>query len=399
MKKVYLVCNGCDRRLLDSSRLENYFIANGYEMAGSPSNADYIIFVTCAFNESKEKDCFKLISGYSRFNAELIVLGCLPEISPGKFKRIFKGRYIPTKNMSQIDRLFGRSEGEFLKIPDTNFIYRDIPLLTKLMTKFEASKDFCYKLIIAAGYKVRNFREPVNCSRNRRGAYLRIGSGCSMKCSYCAIRNAVGELKSKPLDICLQEYAGLIKTGYDNIVIVADNVGAYGLDIGVSFADLMNEMSKIDTAAETRWIISELHPVWVRKYRNELYEKIADGKIIEILCPVQSGSDRILGLMNRDVTKEEIIEILSSFRNVNRELKLITDIILGFPTATEEDFSATIDLIKKVRFDLVNFFTYAEREGTLISGISHKVSRDIMTRRLKTAVRTLRKDKIEVLYL
>lgn len=122
-KKIFITTNGCPRRNLDSMRLSKYFKANHCTIVMSPEEANYILFVTCSFKQSKENESFKYIEKYLKYKGELIVLGCLPDIAPNKFKRKYKGKYLSTRTLEDIDKLFSSFKIKFKEIPDANRWY------------------------------------------------------------------------------------------------------------------------------------------------------------------------------------------------------------------------------------------------------------------------------------
>ncbi|MFH1416483.1 MAG: radical SAM protein [Elusimicrobiota bacterium] len=398
--KIFIISNGCDRRMLDASRLEEYFRVNGCSLIKTPERADYIVFVTCAFTGAKEQDCFRILSKYSRLKGKLVILGCLPGIAPERLNKEFNGLVcLKTEDLGEIDGIFQDFKVKIQEIAESNNLFRDIPLINKMMTKLEPTADFIYKCIITARYKMKNPGSSINCSRNRKGVYLRIGWGCPMNCSYCAIRSAVGPLRSKAPEECFREYEALLHAGQRSFIITADNAGAYGLDIGSSFSELLDGLSRIDTGHEVSWIISELHPVWMIRYRDSLLKNIEKNKITEILCSVQTGSDRISKLMNRETSSADMRKTLRLFRDANDRLELILDVIIGFPTETDEDFMESLDLICKAGASHVNFFAYSDREKTVASGLSGKTGIPDIHRRLRIAMKILGKKKIDLLYL
>ncbi|VVB82107.1 Ribosomal protein S12 methylthiotransferase RimO [uncultured archaeon] len=354
MKTVFLTKNpGCSRRALDLARLSAYFSANEFEVVDNPKKADYIIFVTCSFMKSKVDECIKKIKNFRKYNGEVIVLGCLPEIALSSLKKVHEGKYLSTKDIEEIDKYFPDFKIKLKDIPDSNYISSaSVPS-------------------------------------------LKICSGCNDKCSYCAINRAIGELKSKSLKQCKEEYLRLLGNNL-YIDITADNVGSYGLDIGSSFGKLLLELDKI-SPNEIKWQIKELHPFWIIKYKKELLSLIKKGRIVCLQSAIQSGSERILSLMNRYNNLKEIEKTLLEFRLANPSLNLLTQVIVGFPTESEEEFNMTLNSIKQLGFQSVQIFPYYDAENTIASGIKEKVTKRIIKKRMKTAKKFAIKNNIKVL--
>jgi len=202
-------------------------------------------------------------------------------------------------------------------------------------------------------------------------------------CSYCGIKNAIGTLKSKPIKECLAEFKKGLSRGYKSFILLADDLGAYGLDIGTTFPALLKEFLKIE--GNYKIYLFEMHPRWVIKYLDDLVFAVKTGNVDEIMCPVQSGSDKILKSMNRFHKAEEIKSALRELRKANPGLKIFTHILIGFPGETEEDFDKTIKLLKDVNFDYTSLYPYSERPNAPAISFPNKVSRQIIEKRIKKA--------------
>jgi len=226
-------------------------------------------------------------------------------------------------------------------------------------------------------------------------AYLRVSNGCNEQCAYCCIYRAVGKLRSKSINVCVEEYKNILRSGYRKILILADNIGAYGLDIKSSLPELLNNLSTASDE-EVHWYIQEMHPRWAILYRTELLRRVKEKKIREMVCAIQSGSNRILKLMNRHHGIEEIKDVLSELRRSNPGLKLYTQVIIGFPSETEEEFRETLNAIKEIRFDLVTIYPYYDGYGTIASGMDGKIDKNITKKRMREAVYFLEREGIAV---
>lgn len=405
--KIFIFNNNrqCEGRGLDASRLARYFGSNNCDIVKKPKIADYIILFTCAYNNVIEEQNLELIDKFKRYKykGELIVAGCLPEIAPEKLKKIFKGRSVVTKNLCEIDRIFAGFKTKFFEVPDANkclFSPSSVPAplsirikeslipLRKLLKQHEFSKLFYYNCLRFAKNnlisRISLIKTSINKIRREENAYsiLRIGTGCLGNCSYCGIRNAIGRLKSKPLDDCLKEYRKLLEMGHRDFEIGSEDTGAYGLDLNSSLPELLDKMSGMDKSLEVSWFVVSLKPLWMLKYKSELLKIIKEGKIKYLECPVQSGSERILKLMNRYSNIKEIVATLLEFKNAYPDIGLITHIIVGFPSEIEDDFFATMDMIKKVNFRVVLPFLYCDKEMSMASTMNGKLDEETIDKRL-----------------
>jgi len=396
MKKVYIHDTGCcSLRRLDSNKIQRYFKKNKYTIVKKPSKADIIICTTCAFDNQEEDLALSKVKELGKYKAELIVAGCLPSIAKERLDKIFSGRFVETKQIEKIDDLFKENQYKFNKLADSNLVW--VNQEEKGLKRWNRRFRILYKIINSR----MSFRETYlfisKYGRPNVGSvcYLRNSRGCTGNCSYCATKNAVGNLKSKPLDICLSEFEQGIKNGMENFIIIADDVGAYGIDIGITFPDLINEILKIK--GNYRINIEGINPRWLIKYISDFQKIFKDGRIKGISVPIQSANNRVLKIMNRPYEKEKMLDAFLKIKDTNHNLEVGTDIIVGFPTETEEEFIESIDFIKDAKLDIGNIFIYSCKTKTKAESIEPKVPKKEMIRRLGCARDMLRKSNYFVL--
>jgi len=394
MRVYILSCAwNCIRRTLDTSRLVRYFKTNGCVVVNRPQDASHIIITTCSFIKNKEEECMWFINKFRKFNAQMIVIGCLPAIAPHRLQDLSGVKAISTKELDTIDNLFPEFLIKFADIPEGELkdSLPHVPWTKRSYLRFEIVKNSLLD----------------KCSGNKRSnagrmfvstAFLRVGSGCTQRCSYCNIFTAVGALKSRSLDELLKCYEIMLKKGHRRIIFIGDNVGAYGIDIGSSFEELLSRLSSIDKSTDVRWEIQDLNPVWAVRFREEIVKRIAEKKIVKITCPVQSGSPRILKLMNRYDKIEDVENTLSDFKKACSDLYLKTHYIVGFPSESDEDFMASLGFIKRVGFDEARFYPYYDGYGTLSSKMPDKIHESTVLKRMRKGARALAGSKIKTNY-
>jgi tRNA-2-methylthio-N6-dimethylallyladenosine synthase len=384
-ERVYIEHNGCTRRAVDASKFANYFTANRVAVTKSPKKADFILFITCAFRRFEEDYAIRRIRELGRYGARLIVGGCLKGVNEDRLYKNFRGFAFTASNNEHIDALFPDFKIKFNQIPDSDFAYPRSKFRTILQYFCAVRFDFSY------------FKRLKICLERRvsgRYRYLRIGWGCSdQHCTYCLIWRAVGKLKSKPIEACLAEFRGILENGYKNIIVIADNLGIYGLDIKLTLPDLLTEFLKVE--GDYNIELEEFHPFWLIKYLDRLAPLLLRDKIRSILCPVQSGNDRILSLMNRGHNKFQLKEALLKIKNINHKLKLYTTIIVGFPSETEAEFKETLDFIRAMDFDLVYIFGYSKNPHITDPVLrEQEIPEDIINFRVNKAIKFCKKNKI-----
>ena len=350
---VYIKNVGCERRVLDAERFGNYFSLNGFHLTDDPETADYLILVTCGFKEKRVDESMHLVETLSANKGELIVAGCLPGILPEKLSKVFSGKTVVTKEIDIIDHFFPQFKIKLKDVADGN-IFKPNPQIKQ----------------------------------------LRISGGCVSNCAYCGIRNAVGRLKSKPIDLIIEEYKKMIDDGFRKFFFVADDIGAYGLDIKLTFPILMERLSEIDKELPIQWYITEMDPRWIVKYKNQLLKWIKNKKIRLLFCPIQSGSRQILKKMNRYPDIETITQSLLEFKTAFPQLEVDTQIIIGFPSETDDDFKSTLAAIRRINFGTVFLNKYFDINWAASSKMENKIPEDIKIQRLQTAIKFLEKEKI-----
>ena len=397
---VYIVNRGCQRRALDASKLKRCFELNNYNIVTNPSIADIIILTTCGFFPPRVERSIKAIRELKKYDGELIVLGCLPAIIPEEIKKEFSGQVFAPKDYRKMNKFFPNVKYE--DVSDGNFLYSDIcghrkggnnfrDLTYKI--RFSAEKIKKYIILIKEkGIKQANIEAIKSLKRNKKG-YLRIAHGCLGNCSYCVIRYATGRLKSKQVNVVLEEYDNLLfNEGCRHFHFSGEDTGAYGLDIGSSLPELFLKLSEVDSDFYTTWYIETLNPQWLIRYKKEFLNFIKRKKIIAFEIDVQTGSKRILNLMKRSCDILEVQKTLQYIKKIEPDFLVYIQIMVGFPSESDEDFKETFDFIKKTKPNGLTVFKYGDMPRTVSSELKDKISEEIKENRLN-AINELRKQQ------
>ena len=398
MKNVFIYTDGCELRLIDAKKISNYLSLNKYQIIDNPDRADIIIYITCAFLERATEISLNKIKEFQKYNAELIVAGCLSAIDKEELRKIFDGKTITTKDIDDIDKLFQDNKIKFCDIDDANLLYANIDertlvgVLKKLIRKSKRLENIAIKIkeiflkyffgttsLILDSYYISTSQKSL--------FHIRISGGCLGSCTYCAIKKAIGEHKSKPIETCLKEFKKGLSNGYKNFILEADDSGAYGLDIGSDLPELLNKITSIP--GEYSVAIRNLHPRWVVKYIDDLEKILSTGKIDSIDVPIQTSSSRILKLMNRYSNTVKIKDVILRLKQSYPGIKINTCYILGFPTETDEEFRETLDFIKKLNMGGY-VFRFSCKKGSKAENIEPKIPEEEISKRMKFAKKFLK---------
>lgn len=309
IKKVFLLSSrSCKPSKTDSNLIKKYLKENRL-YSNSIDKADLVLVNTCGFTRQLEDQSLKDI-GYAQQNkkesAEIVVIGCLPSINKKRLKKIFSGFVISARNLNKLDDIINPK----VKLSEIKY----------------------------SGFKSHK-------KSDQSGEYLlRIGWGCGSNCSYCAIKNVFGSPQSRSISDILTEFKIAIAKGYKKFLFVANEVSSYGLDRGCTIADLINKIMKIKSNFSIG--LTNFLPNDFKRYLLLFKKYIQQNRVYYVYLACQSGSDKILRLMNRDYTVNDIRHCVRQLRSLNPKIFIKTDLIVGFPQETEKDFTETLSLIK-----------------------------------------------------
>ncbi|MDP4133195.1 MAG: tRNA (N6-isopentenyl adenosine(37)-C2)-methylthiotransferase MiaB [Bacillota bacterium] len=333
-----IVTLGCQQNESDSEKLAGMLTKMGYGFTEDSENASLILFNTCAVRENAEKKLFGKIGALKLLkekNPDLLigVCGCLPQqkVMEEKFKKSYKF----------VDIVFG-----------THSLYRFPEILYKAISDHKAVRDI-------ADIEGEVSEGIPTLRSNGIKAYVSIMYGCNNFCSYCVVPYVRGRERSRDYRDILQEINELSKSGYKEVMLLGQNVNSYSG--GLDFANLLKKVSDIEDIERIRFMTS--HP---KDLSDEVIDIMAERENIcnQLHLPVQSGSDRMLEKMNRRYDIEHYMGIVNKLKSKIPDVALSTDIIVGFPGETMEDFEKTMELLKKVRYDTIYSFIYSRRYGT-----------------------------------
>jgi len=404
--RIYVEEAGCKRRQLDIETIKKYLQANGHALVENPEDADRILVSTCAFKKKEEDDSVKRLRFFRKFGREIVVFGCLPDIASDRYREFADFHKIAPREIEHIDRYFDHDVVKYAEMSEENLVTRkNLNIVKSLKRKIQSGELFNREFFAETAQSGVNRLKDL-LSEPQESWFLFVCRGCHGKCSYCAIRRSVGPVKSKPVSDVVAELRRGLRAGYRDFSILGDDPGCYGLDNGGNLPDLLRALRlslddgdrKGEKLTDISFHIKEIHPKFLIKYERELLEQPFTRLVKSMLCPVQSGSDRILELMQREHTAGELQKILRKARQLQPQMNLETQMIVGFPSESESEFSATLDMVRQAQFNSVVVFPYHDKEGTPASEIQDKVSPEVIRKRMQSAFSYFRKHGIKAYY-
>ncbi len=369
-KKYFLRTYGCQMNVHDSEEIKYYLEKLGYEYSDTLEDADIVVLNTCAIRENAKDKVFGYLGRckhLKKIKKDLIIClcGCLTQ-QPSEVETIMdKHKYVDivigTHNLSELPKLIVEANG-------------------KQNIEVYSNSDKVF--------------ENVKYSRDSKiSAWINIQLGCDKFCTYCIVPYTRGRERSRKMEQILEEVQELKKQGYMEITLLGQNVNAYGkdLNLGYDFATLLEETAKIGIP-RVRFVTS--HP-W--NFTDKMIDVIAKYPNIMpyIHLPVQSGSDEILKKMNRRYTVEEYKKLFDTIKEKVQNVSITTDIIVGFPNETEEDFKRTLDIVDYCKFDGAFTFIFSPRVGTAAALMEDKISKEEKEERLHRLNEVVNKYSLE----
>ena len=347
---------GCQMNARDSEKLTGILEEIGYEMIDQEEKADFVIYNTCTVRENANQRVYGRLGQLNRVkrkNTHMLIglCGCMMQ-EPHVVEKL-------KKSYRFVDLIFG-----------THNIYKFAEVLA---TRFESGR-----MVIDIWKDTDRIVEDLPSDRKYSfKSGVNIMFGCNNFCSYCIVPYVRGRERSRnPKDI-IREVERLVSDGVKEVMLLGQNVNSYGktLEDPMTFAELLREIEKVDGLERLRFMTS--HP---KDLSDDLIAVMKDSSKIchHLHLPVQSGSTRILKKMNRRYTKEQYLELVEKIRKAVPDISLTTDIIVGFPQETEEDFQETLDVVRKVRFDSAFTFIYSKRTGTPASVMEGQVPQEVV---------------------
>ncbi|HOH35303.1 MAG TPA: tRNA (N6-isopentenyl adenosine(37)-C2)-methylthiotransferase MiaB [Candidatus Hydrogenedentes bacterium] len=360
-KRAHIQTFGCQMNEHDSQRMAKILESAGYEMTDDPAQAQVVLVNTCSVRENPENKVYSLLGRLRRLkkNGARVIIGVAGCVAQQEGEAILNREKC-------VDLVFG---------PDNYF---DLP---DMIAAAERGERVLNTEWLSGRRKVRNFipeeRMEQVALEGCKG-YIAITKGCDNFCSFCIVPYTRGREVSRERDNILREARTMLERGAREIWLLGQNVNSYTAD-GAGFYELLDAVSRLDGLLRLRF--TSPHP---NDWNNRLSDLMAERKTIcnHLHLPFQAGGNRILTLMRRRHTIEDYLEKVRYMRAINPRLEISTDIIVGFPTETDEEFAWTLRVMEEVRFSQVFAFKYSVRPGTRAAGMEDDVPRGLKEERL-----------------
>ena len=361
-KRVYVFTFGCQQNEADSEKILGMAEEMGYKRTDTPDNADLIILNTCAIRQHAEEKALSMLGRFKalkRKNNDLIVGVCGCMAAESHVKEMLKTDFHYVTFTLEPNMLY--------KIP--SLIYR---AMTDGKRSFVIGED---KGDIAEGMTITR--------RYGHKAWVSIMYGCNNFCSYCIVPYVRGRERSRSYEDVLRECRELVADGVKEIALLGQNVNSYKGEC--DFASLLEKIANIDGDFIIRFMTS--HPKDVSDALIDVMSRYSPKIAPYFHLPLQSGSNRILKAMNRTYNREKFLDIVDKLKENIPGICLSTDVIVGFPSETEEDFLDTLDVLEKAKFDMVYAFKYSAREGTPAARMADKIEISVKEERIERLLR------------
>lgn len=350
--KVAIQSLGCKVNLYESEYITDQFQKAGYEIVPFQEIADVYIINTCSVTNTSDVKSRKVIHQAIRRNPDacIVAIGCFIEANHDYHEDgvdILLGNANKSKVLEYVERYWQTKQ-------KANYFVTPIP------EKFD---DMTMSTFLG-----------------RTRAFIKIQDGCENFCSYCIIPYVRGKCRSKNSQTVLEEIQNYVQHGYKEVVLTGIHTGNYGVDLGTDFAALLREIVKINELVRLR-----ISSIEITELTDEVLQIIRDNDVIvdHLHIPLQAGSDKILRLMNRKYDLAYFKQKMEQIREIRPDISLTTDIIVGFPFETEEDFQDTLSFVREVQFSKVHVFPYSRRSGTVAADMAEQVPGDVKKDRVR----------------
>lgn len=365
---AHVLVTGCPESRLDSTRAKNFLIENGWTITDEVEEADLVLFRACGLTNDHIDYSIELIESLKsekKANAKLIVWGCLPKINMEALRTVYTGVTFGEDEINIFDKILeakkpiaeitGNSCMPVLKPKPHGLTSRIDKFFSKNNAKFSIAGDSIFQ--------------------------IKASTGCLGSCSFCSVPKSRGSVKSKTVNEIVTEFHEGLDNGFRYFGLLGTDLGSYGRDLGINLVDLLGELTK--EKGDYKIGLRNVNPYFLSEMFEELKPFFSSGKIWFISSSVQSGSDRILKLMGRRYKIQDFIKCIKTLNDEYPNILLRTQLLIGFPGETNEDFQMTKKFIDELKFDWVEIYKYSPNSGTPAATMLDQVPEDTKTIRYR----------------
>ena len=378
-QNALVITNGCPENRIDSARIEQFLVQNGWIITQNLEESNLIIFNACGLTKDTQEGSINIIKKLKKEknrNSELIVCGCLPRINKGSIQKAYNGNIFGSADIKKLANVLGikrfsnNNHANYL-IPRTS---DSPPTKQKILNLLKLPIHYLIQTRIKKDEKCEylQFAESVNIVQPNT-FYIKVSSGCTNSCSYCAVKLSRGTIKSKSIEQIKKEFLKGLKLGYENFALIGTDTGSYGRDIQTDLVNLLREMISVDGKFWFR--LRNVNPRALVEMLPGLLDVFKSGKIVHMTTAAQHGNNRILDLMKRGYKIEDFKFAVNALKNSCPKLKIRTQLMVGFPGETDSEFTDTVKLIDEIRFDFIETHVYSPRPNTLAAEMPNQVTR------------------------
>lgn len=351
--KVNIYTLGCKVNFYESNLMKEKLIDAGYTYTDM-DDSDIVIINTCSVTNTADNKSLKAARHAAGLGKNVIVVGCSSQNKEEAYEKI-DGVNVILGNKGKSD------------------------IVSYIQKYFDKNK----RIIGVSDIQKVSFEEMKVNNFDKTRAFVKIQDGCNNYCSYCIIPYLRGDVRSKKSDDVINEVKSLIESGHKEIVLTGIHTGHYGSDINESFAGLLKKLVKIDGLLRLR-----ISSVEITELNDEFLDVLKNSQVLvdHIHIPLQSGSNTVLKRMNRKYDKDYFINKIDTIRSIRPDISITTDLIVGFPGETEDEFNETIDTLNKIKFSKIHVFPYSRRKGTPADLMDNQIDEKVKKERVSKII-------------
>jgi len=388
-KRAFVAANGCPENRIDAAAHGEFLRACGWDIVPSEGAADLVFFSACGVTQACEDDSMRAIQALKknmRPSALLVVGGCLTRINPRRLSEVCGGPIVPPDRPRALAALVGASPDVHVPRPSAPLAAcrlgatsnGDAPgvALSRLrrISPARLAENALERL-----YRIQVHRSAARGENPPGACFIKVGSGCQGQCAYCAVKLSRGEIVSKPPNEVLDAFREGLARGCKDFVLLGTDQGSYGADIGTDLPSLLYRM--IAEPGDYSIRIRNLEPMGLIAMFPQLEPAFASGRIALVSSPVQTGSDRMLQRMKRHYSIADFGACVRTLNTDYPNVRVRTQVMVGFPGETDEDFQATLRLLDDLRFDFVEVYCFSPRPNTEAAAMPDQVPDHLRTSR------------------